>query len=168
MCNRTTPVGRFFIIQLSSTDCSYLPYINFPNTFPHPPESSGIPERTGKRCSSSSSFSPCPDYSHSMPFRCGPVPERWDRVYSLVDDIEQMPIESKNGNSGTKLVSALEFDEASLSEEELSCLAKVYETFKNETPSTISEISHQEAAWLDNIDSHGRIDYYYAFSLKAL
>lgn len=98
----------------------------------------------------------------------GPVPERWDRVYSLVDDIEQMPIESKNGNSGTKLVSALEFDEASLSEEELSCLAKVYETFKNETPSTISEISHQEAAWLDNIGSHGRIDYDYAFSLKAL
>ena len=103
-----------------------------------------------------------------MPSRCGPVPERWDRVYSLVDDIEQMPIESKNGNSGTKLVSALEFDEASLSEEELSCLAKVYETFKNKTPSTISEISHQEAAWLDNIGSHGRIDYDYAFSLKAL
>lgn len=98
----------------------------------------------------------------------GPVPERWDRVYSLVDDIEQMPIESKNGNSGTKLVSALEFDEASLSEEELSCLAKVYETFKDETPSTILEISHHEAAWLDNIGSHGRIDYDYAFSLKAL
>ena len=57
---------------------------------------------------------------------------------------------------------------ASLSEEELSCLAKVYETFKNETPSTISEISHHEAAWLDNIGSHGRIDYDYAFSLKAL
>ena len=98
----------------------------------------------------------------------GPVPERWDRVYSLVDDIEQVPIDSKNGNSGTKLVSTLEFDEASLSEEELDCLTKIYETFKDETPSTISEISHKETAWLDNIGSHARIDYDYAFSLKAV
>ena len=79
----------------------------------------------------------------------GPVPERWDRVYSLVDDIEQMPIESKNGNSGTKLVSALEFDEASLSEEELSCLAKVYETFKNETPSSMARQHSQ--SWTNRL-----------------
>jgi len=98
----------------------------------------------------------------------GPVPERWDRVYSLVDDIEQVPIESKNGNSGSKLVSTLAFDAVSLSEEELNCIETVYEVFKNDTPSSISEISHQEAAWLDNIGSHARIDYDYAFSLKAL
>lgn len=98
----------------------------------------------------------------------GPVPERWDRVYSLVDDIEQVPIESKNGNSGSKLVSTLEFDTASLSEEEQGCLEAVYEAFKNDMPSTISEISHKESAWLDNIASHARIDYDYAFSLKAL
>ena len=40
-----------------------------PDTSPHPPEFSGIPERTGKRCFSSSSFLPCPDYSHSI-FYC--------------------------------------------------------------------------------------------------
>ena len=42
-------------------------FFTFLNIFLHPPESSGIPERTGRRCSSSSSFSPCPDCSHSMP-----------------------------------------------------------------------------------------------------
>ena len=45
----------------------------FLKIFPHPPESSGIRERTGRRYSSSSSFSPCPDCSHSMPSRCVPA-----------------------------------------------------------------------------------------------
>lgn len=98
----------------------------------------------------------------------GPVPERWDRVYSLVDDIEQVPVEGKNGNSGTRLVSPRKFEAESLDEEELECLDTVYETFKNATPTSISAISHEEAAWLDNIAGHSRIDYDYAFSLKAL
>ena len=98
----------------------------------------------------------------------GPVPERWDRAYSLVDGIEQVPVESKNGNSGTRLVSSMEFDAESLSKEEQECLETVYDTFKNATPSFISAISHEEAAWLCNIPGHSRIDYDYAFSLKAL
>ena len=48
-------------------------FFTFLNIFLHPPESSGIPERTGRRCSSSSSFSPCPDCSHSMPSRFVPA-----------------------------------------------------------------------------------------------
>ena len=53
----------------------FLPFylFTFLKIFLHPPESSGIPERTGRRCSSSSSFSPCPDCSHSMPFLSVPA-----------------------------------------------------------------------------------------------
>lgn len=98
----------------------------------------------------------------------GPVPEHWDRVYSLLDDIEQVPIESKNGNIGFKLISSLLFDEASLTEDEVDCLNTVYTTFISTTPSAISETSHKEPAWLNNINQHARINYNYAFSLKAL
>lgn len=98
----------------------------------------------------------------------GPVPNRWDRVYSLIDDIYQVEVESKNGNIGNKLVSNISCDMSSFSEEQLAVLDKVYVTFKNDTPSSISQKSHDEIAWIENIDSHSLIDFKYAFSLKSI
>lgn len=98
----------------------------------------------------------------------GPVPLHWERVYSLTDDIFQEPVESKNGNNGTVLKSLLDCDEACFDDEEKKLLEKVYQTFKNDTPTTISQKSHKEDAWIDNKDRHAIIDYDYAFSIKAI
>ena len=97
-----------------------------------------------------------------------PVPSSWNRVYSLIDDISMIEVESKNGNIGNKLVSDISCDLSSFSEEQLAVLDKVYNTFKNDTPSSISKKSHNEIAWIDNNDSHSLIDFKYAFSLKSI
>lgn len=98
----------------------------------------------------------------------GPVPERWDKVYSLIDDISQIEVESKNGNIGSKLVSDISYDRTSLTEEELNVLETVYETFKNDTPVSISRKSHEERAWIENNRTHSFINFDYSFSLKAI
>lgn len=98
----------------------------------------------------------------------GPVPNRWDRAYGLIEDIYQIEVGSKNGNIGNKLVSEISCDLSSFTDEQLSVLEKVYETFRNDSPTSISRKSHDEIAWIDNIELHSLIDYKYAFSLKAV
>lgn len=98
----------------------------------------------------------------------GPVPARWDRVYSLIDDVYQIEVENKNGNIGNKLVSEISCDMSSLTNEQFAVLEKVYDTFKNDTPASISEKSHEELAWIENNDTHSFIDFKYAFSLKNI
>lgn len=98
----------------------------------------------------------------------GPVPNRWDKVYSLIDDIEQIEVEVNNGNVGNKLVSDMPCDRSSLSNEQLLILEKVYDTFKNDSSVSISNKSHEEPAWIDNQETHSFIDFKYAFSLKAI
>lgn len=98
----------------------------------------------------------------------GPVPNRWNRVYSLIDDIDQVEVEGKNGNVGNKLVSDMPCDISSFSNEQLSVLGKVYNTFKDDNAVSISNKSHEEPAWIDNQGTHSFIDFKYAFSLKAI
>lgn len=98
----------------------------------------------------------------------GPVPNRWDKVYSLIDDIEQVMVESKNGNIGNKIISDISYDQSSLTEEQSTILNKVYHTFKNDTPASISQKSHTEEAWINNNATNTFINFKYAFSLKAI
>ncbi|WP_373134233.1 type II toxin-antitoxin system antitoxin SocA domain-containing protein [Barnesiella intestinihominis] len=98
----------------------------------------------------------------------GPVPYMWDRVYSLIDDISQIEVGNKNGYIGNKLVSEMPCDISSFTSEQLAVLEKVYETFKNDTSTSISKKSHDELAWIDNNKTRSLIDFKYAFSLKAI
>lgn len=98
----------------------------------------------------------------------GPVPLRWDRVYSFFDGIEQEIIHFENGAEGTKLVSKLKFDDSLFTPEELSVLEKVYKCFSKLNSTQISEKSHEEDAWKKFIGKKESIDYSCAFSLKAI
>lgn len=98
----------------------------------------------------------------------GPVPNRWDRVYSLIDDVYQIEVENKNGNIGNKLVSEISCDMSSFTNEQLTILEKVYNTFKDDTPASISKKSHDEIAWIENNDTHSFIDFKYAFYLETI
>lgn len=98
----------------------------------------------------------------------GPVPNRWDRAYSLIDDIYQIEVENKNGSIGNKLVSEMPCDISSFTGEQLAVLEKVYNTFANDSSTSISDKSHREPAWINNQDTHSFIDFKYAFSLKAI
>ena len=98
----------------------------------------------------------------------GPVPVRWDRIYSFFDEIDQEIVQFPDGRAGTKLVSKLSPDMAEFSDDELKILEYVSQRFKNETPTQISETSHQEEAWKQYLNSDRLISFEMAFTLKAI
>ena len=98
----------------------------------------------------------------------GPVPVRWDRIYSFYEDINQEIVVFPDGREGTMLKSNLSPDLSDFSEEEQKILDAVYLRFKKESPTQISETSHHEEAWKQYIDSGQLISFEKAFCLKAL
>lgn len=98
----------------------------------------------------------------------GPVPVRWDRIYSFFDDIRPEIVHFGNGVEGTKLKADVDFNKALFSEEESGILEKVYERFSEVNASQISETSHDEEAWQQFVGKKEPVDYSMAFSLKAM
>lgn len=98
----------------------------------------------------------------------GPVPVRWDRIYSFYEDINQEIVVFSDGREGTMLTSNLSPDLSDLSEEEQRILEAVYLRFQNESPTKISETSHQEEAWKKYINRDEIISFDMAFCLKAI
>lgn len=98
----------------------------------------------------------------------GPVPVRWDRIYSFYDEIKPEILQLSNDREGSMLVSNLSPVMADFSEDDLEILRAVYERFKNETPTQISETSHQEEAWKEYFNTDMLINFEMAFTLRAL
>lgn len=97
----------------------------------------------------------------------GPVPERWDILYGLIDDIEHEIVSFASGNSGERLVSQIEPDMSVFTPEQQSILDEIVYKLKDKTANQLSELSHQEDAWLKFKDTNLLIDYSEAFTLKA-
>lgn len=100
-------------------------------------------------------------------FDYGPVPDRWDKVYSEFDEIHQ---ESRliGEYEGNVLVAESTLDDNILSEEEKNIIHIVCERFKNSSSREISDISHNESAWEKYHETHARIPFSEAFYLKAI
>ena len=97
----------------------------------------------------------------------GPVPERWDRVYSQFDEIVQEP-RSYGDKEGCVLVSGEKAQMEAFTAAELEILDVVCKHFSKYSSSDMTRISHEETAWIENKDGHKRIPYSAAFSLKAI
>lgn len=97
----------------------------------------------------------------------GPVPDRWDRVYSEFDEIHQepRPIGEYEGNV---LVSNAIADYSLLSSEDKCIIHAICNRFKNCTSREISAISHEEPAWQKYHLTHSRIPFTEAFTLIAI
>ncbi len=98
----------------------------------------------------------------------GPVPSQWGVVYGLMDDIDHEIVPFPSGDSGEKLYSEIQPDMSALSQEEIDILDVILQRFRTTTSNDISEISHEEDAWKDYVDTKDFISYSKAFSLKAL
>jgi len=98
----------------------------------------------------------------------GPVPVRWDRIYSFYNDIYQDIVHFESGVEGTRLVSSISPDMAEFSERELQVLESIYQRFRMNTSAQISAKSHEEEAWLKYVGSGQMISFNMAFDLKAL
>lgn len=103
-----------------------------------------------------------------MAIQYGPVPERWDKLYSSMEDIEPEIVSFPSGHSGEQLVSRIGPDLSEFSKEELSILEEITYKFGGMNANQLSELSHREEAWQHFVDSATPIDYSEAFSLKAL
>lgn len=97
----------------------------------------------------------------------GPVPERWERVYSEFDEIGQEPREVGE-YEGQVLVAKAKADASVLSEEEVAIIELVCGRLKDCSLREVSGMSHKEKAWTEHQDCHEMIPYADAFALKIM
>ena len=97
----------------------------------------------------------------------GPVPERWDRIYSQFDEIVPVP-QLIGDREGIELQSTCKADREAFSPAELEVLNEVCGCFAVTSAAELSRISHEEDAWLKCKDAHDLIPYEYAFELRGI
>ena len=89
-------------------------------------------------------------------------------LITICDDIQQEIVHFDSGVEGTKLTSTLSPDLSEFSDEELRILESIYQRFKTEDSTKLSDISHSEDAWQKYVDSGQMINFDMAFTLKAI
>ena len=97
----------------------------------------------------------------------GPVPERWDVVYSEFDEIHQ-ELRSARDFVGSVLISTDKADMTLFSEAERKVMEQVIERFKTLSSRELSKLSHEEKAWINHHDRHESIPFSEAFDLTAI
>lgn len=97
----------------------------------------------------------------------GPVPVRWDRVYSLIDDLHTEEVVFPTGYYGIQLCSTLPPDYDCFSSDELTILDSIVTKFKDISTAEISELSHREDAWKKFHTSNEFINFNEAFTLQV-
>lgn len=97
----------------------------------------------------------------------GPVPDRWDRVYSEFPEISQELCKAGDFD-GTILRTDTKADTSALSSEELDIIDTVCTNFGQKTAREMSRISHDETAWLKYKEQHERIPLYEAYTISAI
>ena len=97
----------------------------------------------------------------------GPVPQRWDRVYSAFDEVEQR-LKLVQGQECVSLNSYVEADMSGFSAEELTIIDEVCGKMKNMTSRAVSKMSHEEPAWKEHLGKPETIPFIEAFSLVSM
>ncbi len=102
----------------------------------------------------------------------GPVPYKYESIYEYVVEKAFVDADYREYKNvvGTKFISAKEhqFNKELFSENELNVLEEVVKTFSDKNSNEISEISHNELAWMDNMEKKEIIDYNVAFQLTQI
>lgn len=98
----------------------------------------------------------------------GPVPVRWDRIYSMVDGISQEIVDFDSGVQGFRLVADGKFTPDGFSENEIGWMQQVADRFYDTGSSAISQISHQEKAWQNAFNENRLVNFDDAFSLQSI
>ena len=97
----------------------------------------------------------------------GPVPERWDRVYSEFPEVRQ-ELRQVGDFVGCVLIASVEPDYTMFTDDELKVLDSICTHFGKMPSREISRISHDEKAWIDHNENHERIPFDEAFFLNAI
>ncbi len=97
----------------------------------------------------------------------GPVPERWDRVYSEFPEVEQ-ELRQTGDFVGSVLTTTSEPDLSMFTDTEMKVLDCVCNRFGTKSSREISRLSHDETAWKNHHENHEKIPFQEAFSIKAI
>lgn len=95
----------------------------------------------------------------------GPVPQRWDRVYSSFDDVEQHVVLVQNQEC-LVLNAKASVDMGLFSAEEIAVIDTVCIRMKKMTSRSATTVSHQEPAWQNHHTRLGTIPFVEAFYLQ--
>ena len=97
----------------------------------------------------------------------GPVPQRWDRVYSAFDEVVPQPKLVREQES-IELTAATEADMSAFTQQELAVIDTVCAKMKTLSAHDISILSHCEPAWRNHLHQSETIPFSDAFTLKAV
>lgn len=97
----------------------------------------------------------------------GPVPERWDRVYSEFPEVRQ-ELRQVGDFVGSVLIASEESDCSMFTDAELKVLDSICTHFSKMSSREISRISHDEDAWLNHHDKREHIPFDDAYMIKAI
>lgn len=97
----------------------------------------------------------------------GPVPQRWDRVYSAFDEVDQQ-VRQLQGQECLALLPGGVADMRCFTAAEKAVIDRVCEKMKSMTSRAASQMSHDEPAWKDFVGKPGTIPYSEAFSLIGM
>ena len=97
----------------------------------------------------------------------GPVPQRWDRVYSAFDEVEQQ-IKLVHDQECVALTTTVAADMGGFTTEEKAIIDEVCEKMKGLSAHDISDLSHREPAWKNHLHQLETIPYSEAFSLVGV
>ena len=97
----------------------------------------------------------------------GPVPERWNRVYSEFPEVRQ-ELRQVGDFVGSVLIASAEPDYTMFTDAELKVLDSICTHFSKMSSREISRISHDEDAWLNHQEKHEHIPFDDAYMIKAI
>jgi len=95
----------------------------------------------------------------------GPVPQRWDRVYSSFDEVEGQ-VRLVQDQECLSLRAASDADISCFSSEEISVIDEVCKRLKSLSSREVSTLSHQEPAWKNHLHQLAPIPFEEAFTLQ--
>lgn len=97
----------------------------------------------------------------------GPVPQRWDRIYSAFDEVQQQ-FRLVQGQECLSLLAGEKADMSRFSAEEIAIIDQVCVRLRDLTSREVSELSHGEPAWKEHVTRTEIIPYSEAFSLAGM
>lgn len=97
----------------------------------------------------------------------GPVPQRWDRVYSAFDEVEEQ-LCLVQGQECMSLKAGADADMSGFSQEEISVIDTVCGRLKDMTSRAVTKLSHEEPAWKEHVGKAEAIPYSEAFTLVGV
>ncbi|MBO4653955.1 MAG: DUF4065 domain-containing protein [Bacteroidales bacterium] len=97
----------------------------------------------------------------------GPVPQRWDRVYSAFDEVQEH-LQLVKGQECVSLKAVAEADMSFFAAEEMAVIDEVCEKMKKLTSLAATKMSHKEPAWKKYVGNPETIPFSEAFALVGM